>query len=36
MPIFCTRGQITVSELDAYVAERVKELTEGGKHPVMS
>jgi len=29
-------GSITVSELDAYIAERVKTLTEGRQHPVMS
>ena len=29
-------GSITVSELDAYIAERVKVLTEGRQHPVMS
>jgi WD40 repeat protein len=29
-------GMITVSELDAYIAERVKTLTEGHQHPVMS
>ena len=29
-------GSITVSELDAYIAERVKALTEGRQHPVMS
>jgi hypothetical protein len=29
-------GTITVSELDAYIAERVKTLTEGHQHPVMS
>lgn len=30
------KGQITVSSLDAYIAERVKELTGGRQHPVMS
>ena len=30
------KGSITVSELDAYIAERVKTLTEGRQHPVMS
>jgi len=29
-------GTITVSELDAYVANRVKELTGGSQHPVMT
>jgi len=29
-------GAITVSELDVYVAERVKELTSGDQHPVMT
>ena len=29
-------GAITVSELDVYVAERVKTLTNGAQHPVMS
>jgi uncharacterized caspase-like protein len=29
-------GTITVSELDAFIAERVKTLTEGHQHPVMS
>ncbi len=29
-------GSITLSELDAYVAERVKELTGGRQHPVMA
>jgi WD40 repeat protein len=29
-------GTITVSELDAFIAERVKALTEGRQHPVMS
>jgi WD40 repeat protein len=30
------KGEITVSGLDAYIAERVKTLTEGHQHPVMS
>lgn len=30
------KGEITVSGLDVYVAERVKTLTEGHQHPVMS
>ena len=30
------KGTITVSELDAFIAERVKELTDGEQHPVMS
>jgi uncharacterized caspase-like protein len=30
------KGEITVSGLDAYIAERVKTLTEGRQHPVMS
>ena len=30
------KGSITVSELDAYIAERVKTLTEGRQHSVMS
>ena len=30
------KGAITVSGLDAYIANRVKELTEGHQHPVMS
>jgi hypothetical protein len=29
-------GTITVSELDAFIAERVKTLTDGRQHPVMS
>jgi hypothetical protein len=29
-------GAVTLSELDAYVAERVKQLTEGRQHPVMA
>ena len=29
-------GSVTVSELDAYIAEQVKALTEGRQHPVMS
>ena len=29
-------GTITVSELDAFIANRVKALTEGRQHPVMS
>ena len=29
-------GAITVSALDAYIANRVKDLTEGHQHPVMS
>jgi hypothetical protein len=29
-------GAITLSELDAFVAERVKELTNGDQHPVMT
>jgi uncharacterized caspase-like protein len=29
-------GTITVSELDAFIAERVKNLTDGRQHPVMS
>jgi hypothetical protein len=29
-------GSITLSELDAYVADRVKELTGGRQHPVMT
>jgi uncharacterized caspase-like protein len=29
-------GSITLSELDAYVVNRVKELTEGQQHAVMS
>ncbi len=29
-------GSITLSELDAYVADRVKELTGGRQHPVMA
>ena len=29
-------GAITVSALDYYIAERVKELTNGTQHPVMS
>ena len=29
-------GSITVSELDDYIAERVKTLTDGHQHPVMS
>ena len=29
-------GTITVSELDAFIADRVKALTEGRQHPVMS
>jgi uncharacterized caspase-like protein len=28
-------GTITLSQLDAYVADRVKKLTEGAQHPVM-
>jgi len=30
------KGTITVSQLDAYVVERVKELTAGTQHPVMT
>ena len=30
------KGTITVSALDAYIANRVKDLTEGHQHPVMS
>src|SRR5277367_3484711 len=30
------KGVITVSGLDAWIAERVKELTDGHQHPVMS
>jgi hypothetical protein len=30
------KGSITVSALDAYIANRVKDLTEGHQHPVMS
>jgi len=30
------KGEITVSALDYYIAERVKTLTEGRQHPVMS
>jgi uncharacterized caspase-like protein len=30
------KGAITVSALDYYIAERVKELTNGGQRPVMS
>ena len=30
------KGVITVSELDAWIADRVKQLTEGRQHPVMS
>ena len=30
------KGTITVSALDVYIAERVKTLTEGHQHPVMS
>ena len=30
------KGAITVSALDYYIAERVKELTNGAQHPVMS
>jgi uncharacterized caspase-like protein len=30
------KGVITVSELDVYIAERVKALTDGRQHPVMS
>jgi uncharacterized caspase-like protein len=33
---FLHNGSITVSELDVYIAERVKALTEGHQHPVMS
>jgi uncharacterized caspase-like protein len=29
-------GTVTVSQLDAYVANRVKELTDGAQHPVMT
>ena len=29
-------GTITISELDAFIAERVKKLTDGRQHPVMS
>ena len=29
-------GEITLSGLDAYVAERVKQLTDGKQHPVMA
>ena len=29
-------GLITTAELDAWVAERVKDLTRGSQHPVMS
>ena len=35
-PTCCTRATITVSELDAYIVERVKQLTDGHQHPVMS
>ena len=30
------KGRITTSLLDAYLAERVKTLTDGEQHPVMS
>jgi hypothetical protein len=30
------KGAVTVSALDYYIAERVKELTNGAQHPVMS
>jgi uncharacterized caspase-like protein len=30
------KSAITVSALDYYIAERVKELTNGAQHPVMS
>ncbi len=30
------RGRITTAMLDLYVEERVKELTKGAQHPVMT
>ena len=29
-------GTVTVSQLDAFITNRVKKLTDGGQHPVMS
>src|SRR5262249_33399599 len=33
---FIGNGAITISELDAYLANRVKTLTDGVQHPVMN